>query len=102
MPIVIDDDTGEEVEVRPVTAFAAMASIASLAHEFPKGSAKLIEQAMAAAATQAMADGITSPEEIRERMVDARLSMKAAIRTRMNDLRSQAAAAQIAAEKQEK
>lgn len=94
MPTVIDDDTGEEVEVRPVMAAAAMASVNNAFGEYPEGAAKRIEAAMAAAAHLAISDGIDDPDEIRKRMLDARESAKIAMRNEMRDLRSQEAAAQ--------
>lgn len=94
MDTVVDDSSGEEVKVTPVEAVAAMASVNSLKREFPPGAGKRIEEAMAAAAANAQADGVTDPYEIKQHMLKARESIKAAMRIEMNDLRSQAAAAE--------
>jgi hypothetical protein len=43
-----------------------------------KANAKLIEEAMAEAVRQAMANGITDPEEIRRLQLEARAKLKSA------------------------
>lgn len=93
MSTVVDDNTGEEVEVVPAHAVAAVASVNTLHNEFPPGAAKRIEQAMAAAAASAQSEGVTDPLVLRDRMRRAREGAKAAMRIEMNDLRSQADAA---------
>lgn len=102
MPTVINDETGEEIEVVPVQAVAALASVAALRDEFPRGSAALIEQAMAAAVMRCNADGITDPVKVRDAMIQARLSTKEAIRIHMNNERSKVAAEIAAREQAEK
>lgn len=92
MPTVIDETTGEEVEVVQVEAAATVASINTLASEFPPEAGKLIEQAMAAAAAHAHEGGITDPNAIRELMLKARESVKLGLRTQMRDEQSQRAA----------
>lgn len=89
MATVIDDDTGEEVEVRQVEAVATVASINTLGSEFPKEAAKAIEQAMVWAVQKAAEEGITDPDEVRALMLKARQDMKVYLRSQMNDLRSQ-------------
>ena len=100
MLTVVDDNTGEEIEVRPIHAVSAMASVNSLRDEFPRGSAAIIERAMATAAAQCAADGIADQVKVRDAMIRARRTAKNAIRMHMDDLRSQAALAER--EKQEK
>lgn len=94
MPTVIDDNTGEEVEVRQVEATAAISSVTNLSGELPADAGKRIEEAMSAAIAQAMEDGVSDPDDIKTRMLQARESVKIAMRNEMRDLRSQEAAAQ--------
>ena len=89
MATVIDENTGEEVEVVQVEAVAAVASINSLASEFPPEAGKAIEQAMVWAVQKAAEEGITEPDQVRELMMKARADMKTHLRMQMNDLRSQ-------------
>lgn len=98
MSTVVDDSTGEEVEVVPAHAVAAVASVNTLHNEFPPGAAKLIERAMVAAVQNAQSEGITNPVEIRALMERARRGAKASMGIRMNDLRSQEAAKEAARE----
>jgi len=93
MPTVRDETTGEEVEVVQVHAVAAVASTNKLNRELPPDAAKLIEQAMVQAINKCMEDGISDPKKINARMMDAREAMKKSMYIRMNDLRSQEAAA---------
>lgn len=90
MGTVIDDDTGEEVEVRQVEAVASVASVNDLNREFPPGAGKRIEEAMAAAIAAAQAEGVYDPYIIRDRARKAREGSKAAMRIEMSDLRSRA------------
>lgn len=92
MPTVIDDDTGEEVEVKPVHATATVASVNSLHSDFPKGSAQFIEKHMAAAVMRAHEEGVTDPEEIRERILVARQLARNAIATAVQEHNSRIAA----------
>ena len=89
MPTVIDENTGEVVDVVQVEAVASVASINSLASEFPPEAAKAIEQAMVWAINHCNENGITDPEQIREVMLKARSDMKTHLRMQMTDLRSQ-------------
>ena len=100
MATVIDDDTGEEVEVRQVEAVAAIASVNDINKELPPNAAKLIEQAMVWAINKCMEEGVTDPEEINARMMQARADIKTSMYRHMNDLRSQAAAAAVEAAKE--
>lgn len=93
MATVVDDTTGEEVEVQPVEAVVAISSITDLASEFPADAAKRIESAMTAAISNAMEEGVSDPKELRERMLKARESMKISMRSEQRDARSQAEAA---------
>ncbi len=102
MPTVIDDNTGEEVEVRPTHAVAAMASINSVRQEYPKGSAEIIQNWMANAAAQCAAQGITEPDAVREAMLSAREGAKKAIKVFLQEQASQEEAKQREAEAQEK
>lgn len=95
MATVISDETGEEVEVVQVEGAVAVATINSLASEFPKDAGKLIEKAMAAAAQLMHEQGITDPDQIREAMLSARESVKLALRTQMRDEQSQRAAQEM-------
>jgi hypothetical protein len=92
MATVVDEATGEEIEVVPVEATAVMTSINSLNSEFPQGAAKQIEAAIVQAINDCMEQGITNPKEIRERMMVARENMKKALRLDMHSKRSQEAA----------
>lgn len=92
MATIIGDD-GKEYEVKPVEAVATVAAVNQLNRELPPGAAKHIEQAMVAAIKQCMADGISDPKKINARMMAARESVKKAMYSHMNDLRSQEAAA---------
>jgi len=94
MLTVVDDNTGEEVEVQIAEMTAAMASVVSLSRELPRDAASRIEQAMAAAVRNAMEAGVTAPEDIRKAMLNARSSTRIALLNEMRDLRSQEAAAQ--------
>jgi hypothetical protein len=94
MATVIDDVTGEEVEVVQVEAVAAVANVSTLHNrELPPNAAKMIEQAMVWAVNKCAEEGITDPNEIRERMLAAREIMKKSMRNKMDDLRSQELAA---------
>lgn len=93
MATVIGDD-GKEYEVVPVEAVASIATISSASRdELPPDAAKQIEQAMVWAINQCMEEGISDPKQINARMMEARELMKRSMYTRMNDLRSQEAAA---------
>ena len=92
MATVIGED-GKEYEVVQVEAVAAVASTNRLDKELPPDAAKQIERAMVWAINKAMEEGISDPAEINERMMKARAEMKQSMYTRMNDLRSQEAAA---------
>lgn len=102
MPTVIDDNTGEEVEVRPTQGVAAMASVNSVKQEWPKGSAQIIQQWMANAAAQCTAKGITEPDAVRAAMLEAREGAKKAIKVYLQEQASQEEAKRREAEKQEK
>lgn len=93
MATVKDDITGEDVEVVPVEAVAAIATVNQLNRELPPDAAKQIEQAMVWAINKCAEEGITDPDEIRAAMMQAREDMKKSMYTHMNDLRSQEAAA---------
>jgi len=93
MATVIDDDTGEEVQVVPVEAVAAVSSISAWS-DLPPGAGKQIEEAMAAAASQCMEAGISEPDAVREAMLKARDSVRIALRAQMISERSQYEAAQ--------
>lgn len=93
MATVIGED-GKEYEVKQVEAVAAIATISALSQkELPPDAAKQIERAMVWAINKAMEDGVSDPAEINARMMKARADMKQSMYTRMNDLRSQEAAA---------
>jgi hypothetical protein len=92
MATVIGED-GKEYEVVQVEAVAAVASTNRLDKELPPDAAKQIERAMVWAINKAMEDGVSDPAEINARMMKARADMKQSMYTRMNDLRSQEAAA---------
>lgn len=92
MSTVISDQTGQVVPVKPVEAVLAIAIVSQLSNELPSDAAQRIEQAMSIAASQAMADGISDPDKIRERMLSARDSIRIAMYSEMRDARSQAAA----------
>lgn len=85
MPTVKDDNTGEEVEVSPVHAVAAVSIVSNVNYDMPSNAAQVIEQAMAGAAGAAMEDGVTDPDEIRAAMLKARESVKIAMRNQMRD-----------------
>lgn len=80
MPTVIDDVTGEEVEVQPVHAAVTIANTGGLGSEFPKEAGRFIEESMAAAMRNALEDGISDPDALRERALKARESAKAVLR----------------------
>lgn len=82
MPIVKDDTTGEEVEVVPAHAVAAISITTSMNGDMPENMSNIIEQAMSGAAAAAMEDGVTDPNEIKAAMLKARDSVKAAMRQR--------------------
>lgn len=93
MATVIDDVTGEEVEVRPVEAVAAISMASNMGvGDMPPDAGRRIEQAMAGAAANAMAAGVSEPDEIREAMLIARESVKIAMRAEWRDFLSQQAA----------
>lgn len=85
----IVDETGREVDVVPVEAVATVASANNFSSEFPKGSAEFIERCMVAAIAKAQEEGITDPEEIRARSLEARQLAKQAISTRVQEYNSQ-------------
>lgn len=89
MATVVDENTGKEVEVVPVEATVAIATISSIASEFPPDAAKHIEQAMVWAVNDCNEKGITDPNKVKEAMMKARQGMKVHLRMRMNDVRSQ-------------
>lgn len=94
MATVIDDVTGEEVEVVPVEAVAAIATVSTLSQrELPPDAAKRIEQAMVWAINKCNEEGVTDPEIVRGAMMLARDQIKKHMRMQMEDLRSQEAAA---------
>lgn len=97
---VRSDETGELVEVVQVHATAAVAAVSNLQDkagggipELPPGAAKMIEQAMVYAIQRCNEEGVTDPEVVREMMMQARETMKASLRARMVELRSQQQAA---------
>lgn len=83
MATVIDETTGAVVEVVPVMATAAVASVSNLSDNLPPDAASRIEQAMVAAITNANSAGITDPDEIKQLMLSARESVKLALRQEM-------------------
>lgn len=89
MPTVKDDNTGEEVEVVQVEAVVTVASINSLASEFPPSASKMIEQAMVWAVQECNSKGVTDATEVREAILKAREEMKSSLRMQMADQRSQ-------------
>ena len=89
MATVIDDNTGEEVEVVTVEAVAAVAAVNQLNRELPPNAAKVIEQAMVWAVNNCAEEGITDPDEVRGRMLAAREAAKQSMYVHMNDARSQ-------------
>ena len=94
-PFVIDDNTGEQVPVVQVEAVAAISMASTMGQsDMPPDAGKRIEQAMAAAAQNAIAAGVSKPEKIREAMLKARESAKATMKTEWRDFLSQQAAAQ--------
>lgn len=80
MPTVTDENTGEEVEVRPVQAALVISTTGGFNSEFPPNAGKIIEEAMAAAMRNATAAGVTDPDELRALALKARESVKAALR----------------------
>lgn len=80
MATVIDENTGEEVEVRTVEAAATIANTGGIGSEFPKEAGRFIEESMAAAIRNALEDGISDPDELRARALKARDSAKAVLR----------------------
>lgn len=80
MATVIDDVTGEEVEVRPVEAAVTIANTGGVGSEFPKEAGRFIEENMAAAIRNALEDGISDPDELRAHALKARESAKAVLR----------------------
>lgn len=95
MATVIDDSTGEEVEIVQVHAVAAVANVSMLHNnDLPPDAGKRIETAMAAAAAAAMALEETDPEKIRAAMLDARQREKIIMRNEIIDRLSQEAAEQ--------
>lgn len=99
MATVIDDNTGEEVEVKPVQAVVAISMTSTMSDlELPPDASKRIEEAMSAAVTIAMGEGITDPDEIRAAMLQARERCKLAMRSEMEMLKSRLAAERLAAE----
>lgn len=99
MATVIDDVTGEEVEVVQVAAVAAVSAVNQLNRELPPDAAKRIEQAMVWAVNKCAELGISNPEEIRAHMLDAREAIKRSMYIKMDDARSQEAAKSRAKEK---
>lgn len=95
MPTVIDDNTGEEVEIRQVEAVAAVANVSMLRNnDLPPDAGKRIEAAMSAAAAAAMALEETDPVKIRAAMLEAREREKIIMRNEIVDRLSQEAAEQ--------
>lgn len=93
MATVIDEATGAVVEVVPVEAVAAISMASTVGDaDMPPDAGKLIEQAMAGAAQNAMAAGESDPAKIKEAMLNARASVKQAMHNEWRDLRSQRAA----------
>jgi hypothetical protein len=92
---VTSDETGELVDVLPVHAVAALASTSTLTKsELPPDASKVIQDAMVAAATNAIAEHGHDPDVVREAMLKARESVKLAMRNQMRELWSQHEAAQ--------
>lgn len=94
MPTVKSTETGEEIEIIQVCAVAALSAVSQVNTELPDNASKVIEQAMSGAVTACMEEGISDPVVIRERMLEARASVKRAMRNHMIDLMSQKAAEQ--------
>jgi hypothetical protein len=80
MPTVRDDNTGEQVEVTPVHAVAAVSITSSVGYDMPSNASQIIEQAMIGAAKAAMESGVTDPDKIRAMMLKARESAKGDMR----------------------
>lgn len=95
---VKDDNTGEEVPVTQVHAVAALAATSSVRGDLPRGSAELIQRAMSTAAADAIEKFGHDADKIRGAMLEARAAMKVSIRNHLNDLASQQAAAERAAQ----
>lgn len=83
MATVVDDTTGEIVEVQQVEAAVTIASLNALAKELPVDAAQRIEQAMAGAIQLAHVDGVTDPVEVKNRMLSAVESTKRALYNEM-------------------
>lgn len=89
---VVDEATGQVVPVKQVHASAAIVIASSMAGDMPDDAATRIEQAMAGAAANCHAAGITDPDQIRASMLLARDSVKLSMSHEQRDLRSQEAA----------
>lgn len=76
MPTVISDETGEEFEVVPVHAVAISANQASAGTTITHAQAKRIEEAMANAVRYCYQEGIVDPEDVKEKMQEARVAIK--------------------------
>lgn len=76
MATVIDDTTGEEVEVVQVHAVAISANQATAGTTITRAQAKRIEEAMANAVRYCYQIGNTDPEFVRGKMQEARAAIK--------------------------
>ncbi len=92
---VVDENTGEVVPVQQVKAVAALSAVAGVGSrsEWPEEAAKHIEQAMVAAAQNAIAEFGHDADKIRAAMLSARNGVKTAMRNFMHDHWSQIEAA---------
>ncbi len=80
MATVIDENTGEEVEVRAAETAVTISNTGGVGSEFPRSAGRTIQEAMAGAIRNAMEDGITDPDELRKHALDAREAAKALLR----------------------
>jgi|EndMetStandDraft_4_1072995.scaffolds.fasta_scaffold50074_1 hypothetical protein len=80
MATVIDENTGEEVEVQPVEAALTISTTGGFNSEFPASAGRVIEEAMAGAIRNAMEEGITDPDVLRQHALDAREAAKVLLR----------------------
>lgn len=85
---VIGDD-GKEYPVIQMPAVVAISSPSSMRGDLPPDAASRIEQAMAAAVQNAIAEFGHDADRIREEMLKARESVKLAMRIEMRDAASQ-------------
>jgi hypothetical protein len=94
--LIVGED-GELHEVVPVKAVAAMTAVSELhggRSELPSNASKIIEQAMASAASQAIEEHGHDAEKIKAAMLQARDSTRKALRNEMNEFWSRRQAEQ--------